>query len=103
MIKEARGTLDIISYLHRNQEACLTELVDNVDASQKTVYRAIDILLGLDLISEEKRIAFPMKRVFTLTSKGRQVALAPVYKWNGVLNSFGHPRFHKKTSKFKGR
>lgn len=88
MIKEAKGTLDIISYLHRRQEACITELIDNVGISQKTVYRAIKILLTLDLVSEEESLSFPKRRIFSLTSKGHQVAEAPVYKSNTILNAF---------------
>ncbi|TET89791.1 MAG: hypothetical protein E3J35_08815 [Methanomassiliicoccales archaeon] len=87
-IKKAKGTFDIISYLYRHQEACITELIRNVDVCQKTIYRAIDILLSLDLISEEEMTTFPWRKIYTLTSKGQLLAEAPLYKSDSILNSF---------------
>lgn len=90
-IKKAKGTFDILSYLYRHQKACLTELIRNVDASQRTVYRAIDILLSLDLVSVEEMITFPKRKIYALTPKGRLVAEAPVYNSDRILNSLRYP------------
>lgn len=68
-----------------------TELIENVHACQTSVYRAIEILRSLDLISEEEITSFPKKKIYSLTEKGRIIAEAPFYRWDQMLRGWISP------------
>lgn len=90
-IQRAKGTFEVISYLYRQGNALKTELIERVHACQTSVYRAIDILKSLDLISEEESTGFPKKKIYHLTEKGRVLAEAPFYRWDQMLRGWTHP------------
>lgn len=51
----------------------MTELVRKIASPQTTVYRAVPKLKELGLIND-KLTPYPVKRIFSLTEKGRKVA-----------------------------
>jgi DNA-binding PadR family transcriptional regulator len=51
----------------------MTEIISRLEGSNRTPYTAIPRLKELGLVSDEVT-PYPVKRIFTLTEKGRQVA-----------------------------
>lgn len=90
-IQKAKGTFEVVTYLYRHGNAMKTELIERVHACQTSVYRAIDILKSLDLISEEEDTSFPKKKIYSLTEKGRIFAEAPFYRWDQILGGWTYP------------
>jgi predicted transcriptional regulator len=70
---EQTTAIRILFYLKENKEAKMTELMKQLRSSQHPVYTALHILKELKLIEEEVT-SYPLKRIFTLTGKGRLVA-----------------------------
>jgi DNA-binding PadR family transcriptional regulator len=70
---EQTTAIQILFYLLGNREAKMTELMHELRSSQHPIYAALNVLRELGLINEEV-VPYPLKRIFTLTEKGRRVA-----------------------------
>lgn len=64
----------LIVYLHRVKKASITDLRNNVKASQSAIYKALDLLKKNELIEEERESGFSRRKTIRLTEKGKQVA-----------------------------
>ena len=71
---EQVGALQALLALLREGPLPLTSLASRVDCSISTLYNAVGKLLKAGLVAEEREEAFPRRRVFKLTEKGRAVA-----------------------------
>lgn len=72
---EKKAALQILVYLYEKGEpANREELRGNIKAVMATVYSALEVLKGLDLIEEEEVGAFPFERRVWLREKGMLVA-----------------------------
>lgn len=67
---EAAGNLQLLLFLYPNKRVKMTDI--SIDASKATVYRALDNLLRLGLVSEER--VPPYTRFIELTEQGQKVA-----------------------------
>jgi len=67
------GALQVLIVLSKNPGIMLTELLQKVDASSKTVMRAVNHLLKIGLIKEVREEEFPRRRRLYPTEKGRRI------------------------------
>lgn len=51
----------------------MTDIINKIGGSHTTPYKALPILKNLGLINDEVT-PYPVKRIFSLTEKGRKVA-----------------------------
>ncbi len=72
---EKRGALQTLLAL-LGGSLPLIELKKQVNCSGTALYSAIEDLMKLGLIKEEREDAFPRRRILTLTDKGRKIANA---------------------------
>jgi DNA-binding transcriptional ArsR family regulator len=67
---ENRGTLQLLQFLAEHGKTIITDI--KIDVSLNTLYRALEVLLDLELIEEERKP--PVTRFVQLTGDGKEVA-----------------------------
>jgi DNA-binding MarR family transcriptional regulator len=70
---EQAAAMELLILLLNNDKLKLSEIVRKLGRSQATIYRAIENLKELELVSDETT-GYPVKRFMSLTEKGRRVA-----------------------------
>lgn len=71
---EQTAALRTLTFLYKTRKSTRTQLIEAVNASTTTLYKALTKLKKLGLIQEKKEKTFPFTVEITLTLKGQKIA-----------------------------